>query len=170
MGEERRKAERGTRRRRRATTTTATKYCVRAENTALGTRVSGAAGFRMSRSARRLYANSTQIPSRRYLYRSHTSGARSSCCCCCSSSSRCCRRRSAAAAVAAVSATLPPPPLLSFAAAAGSLRPVPEGAPRSPSGLISVHGLEDNYIVCGHVVSRTCGVHTPSRRRRERHP
>lgn len=61
----------GIRRRRRAAT--ATKYCVRAENTALGTRVSGAAGFRMSRSARRLYANSTQIPSRRYLYRSHTS-------------------------------------------------------------------------------------------------
>lgn len=67
---------------------TATKYCVRAENTALGTRVSGAAGFRMSRSARRLYANSTQIPSRRYLYRSHTSepavaGCRCCCCCCC---------------------------------------------------------------------------------------
>lgn len=56
-----------------AATTTATKYCVRTENTALGTRVSGAAGFRMSRSARRLYANSMQIPSRRYLYRSHTS-------------------------------------------------------------------------------------------------
>ncbi|KAL2713265.1 hypothetical protein V1478_016963, partial [Vespula squamosa] len=61
------------------------------ENTALGTRVSGAAGFRMSRSARRLYANSTQIPSRRYLYRSHTSEpavaaglllAAVGCCCC----------------------------------------------------------------------------------------
>ena len=42
----------------------------------------------MSRSARRLYANSTQIPSRRYLYRSHTSepavaGCRCCCCCCC---------------------------------------------------------------------------------------
>lgn len=88
----------------------------------------------MSRSARRLYANSTQIPSRRYLYRSHTSA-----------------ETAVASAVAAVA--IPAPALAAVdVAAAAAASPVP---PRSPepsavpyAGLISIH--EDNYIAAAY--------------------
>lgn len=85
----------------------------------------GTAGFRMSRSVRRLYANSTQIPSRRYLYRSHTSA-----------------EPAVASAVA-----IPAPALAAVDAAAAAVAaasPVPPRSPEPPgvpyAGLISIHG------------------------------
>lgn len=92
----------------------------------------GTAGFRMSRSARRLYANSTQIPSRRYLYRSHTSA-----------------EPAVAPAVAAAAVAVPAPALaavdvVAAAAAAAVASPVPSRPPEPPAvpqaGLISIHG------------------------------
>lgn len=83
----------------------------------------------MSRSARRLYANSTQIPSRRYLYRSHTSA-----------------EPAVAPAVAAAAVAVPAPALaavdvVAAAAAAAARIPLllllfllgPQNHPRSPA-------------------------------------
>lgn len=83
----------------------------------------------MSRSARRLYANSTQIPSRRYLYRSHTSA-----------------EPAVASAVAAAAVAVPAPALaaVDVAVAAAVASPVPPRSSESPAvpyaGLISIHG------------------------------
>lgn len=83
----------------------------------------------MSRSARRLYANSTQIPSRRYLYRSHTSA-----------------EPAVAPAVAAAAVAVPAPALaaVDVVAAAAVASPVPSQLPEPPAvpqaGLISIHG------------------------------
>jgi len=86
----------------------------------------------MSRSARRLYANSTQIPCRRYLYRSHTSAEPAVASAVAVSAPALAAVDVAAAAAIAVAA----------AVAVASL--VPPRLPESPAipyvGLISIHG------------------------------
>jgi len=97
----------------------------------------------MSRSARRLYANSTQIPFRRYLYRSHTSAETAV-------APAVVAAAAAAAAAAAVAVPVPALAAVDFvAAAAAVVSPVPPRAPgiacSSPRWL-NQHPREDNYI------------------------